>query len=108
MTAPPEPTTLRAYVNERGVSVLAGASALDAVRAFDPAEADALALGARRLTDSRGLPIASESAVHGGAIYRLLTVRESMPVEASADVATDAATDATTDAATDVTTEPAP
>ncbi len=84
-----EPTTVRAYINERGVSVPPGASALDAVRAFDPAEADALALGTRRLTDSRGLPIAAESAVHGGAIYRLLTVRESVPgdvpVDASAD-----------------------
>jgi len=99
MTAPAGPTTLRAYVNERGVSVPPGASALDAVRAFDPAEADALSLGARRLTDSRGLPIASESEVHGGAIYRLLTVRESMPVDALSDVAPAAATDAQADAA---------
>lgn len=81
MTESSEPALLRAYVNERGVSVPQGASALDAVRAFDPAEADALAVGARRLTDSRGLPIAAESAVHGGAIFRLLVVREAHPID---------------------------
>ncbi len=71
-----EPATVRAYVNERGVSVAPGATALDAVRAFDAHEADALAGGTRRLMDSRGLPVPADSPVHGGAIYRLLPVRE--------------------------------
>lgn len=95
----PEPPTLRAYVNERGVSVPPGAAAIDAVRAFDAAEADALAMGTRRLTDSRGLPIAAESPVHGGAIYRLLSVRESSLADASADLPADASADLPADAA---------
>jgi hypothetical protein len=69
------PDAVRAYVNERGVSVPRGASALDVVRAFDPAAADALLAGTQRLTDSRGLPIDANGVAHGGAIYRLLPVR---------------------------------
>jgi hypothetical protein len=75
--AVPTPDALRAYVNERGVSVPHGASALDVVRAYDPAAADALLAGTQRLTDSRGLPIDASTAAHGGAIYRLLPVRAS-------------------------------
>lgn len=71
----PTPDSLRAYVNERGVSVPHGASALEVVRAFDPAAAEALLAGTQRLTDSRGLPIDAATAAHGGAIYRLLPVR---------------------------------
>ncbi len=70
-----EPDALRAYVNERGVSVPRGASALDVVRAFDATAADALVAGTQRLTDSRGLPIGVDAPAHGGAIYRLLPVR---------------------------------
>jgi hypothetical protein len=70
-----EPDTVRAYVNERGVSVKRGATALDVVRAFDAAAAEAVEAGTQRLTDSRGLPIDAHSAAHGGAIYRLLPVR---------------------------------
>lgn len=70
-----EPESVRAYVNERGVSVPRGASALDVVRAFDTAAADAVVAGTQRLTDSRGLPIAIDTPAHGGAIYRLLPVR---------------------------------
>jgi len=73
--AGPTPDSLRAYVNERGVTVPRGASALDVVRAFDPAAAEAVLAGTQRLTDSRGLPIAASTAAHGGAIYRLLPVR---------------------------------
>ncbi len=63
------------FVNARAVQVPQGASVLDAVRAFDPAEGDALAAGRRGLTDSRGLPAAAESPVHGGAIFRLVSAR---------------------------------
>ncbi len=73
--APSEPTMLRAYVNERGVSVAHGATALDAVREADPADADAVTAGTRRITDSRGLPIDAGTPVHGGAIFRVLPVR---------------------------------
>lgn len=71
------PARVRVFVNERGVSVPRGASALDAVRAADAALGDALAEGRQRLTDSRGLPIEPTTVVHGGAIFRLLPVRAS-------------------------------
>ena len=71
------PSSFRAYVNERGVSVAFGATVRDAVAAFDVTEAEALDRGERRVTDSRGLPIDATSAVHGGAIFRLLPVRAS-------------------------------
>jgi hypothetical protein len=82
----PTPDSLRAYVNDRGVTVPLGATALDVVRAFDPEAAQALAAGTQRLTDSRGLPIPATAPAHGGAIYRLLPVRASAlePVEGNA------------------------
>jgi hypothetical protein len=73
------PGVVRVYVDERGVDVPAGAAAIDAVRALDAATADAVAAGTRRLTDSRGLPVEATSAVHGGAIYRVLPVRDRLP-----------------------------
>ncbi len=75
MSAPSGPTTFRAYVNERGVSVALGATVRDAVAAFDLSEAEALDRGERRVTDSRGLPVDATVPVHGGAIFRLLPIR---------------------------------
>ncbi|MCA2985457.1 hypothetical protein [Gemmatimonas sp.] len=69
-------TDVRVFVNERGVSVPAGTVALDAVRALFPDDADGLASGRLRLTDSRGLPIAADTPVVGGAIFRVVTARE--------------------------------
>jgi hypothetical protein len=71
----PEPEEIRVFVNERGVSVPHGASALDAVRVLFPDQADAVAAGTSRLTDSRGLPIAVDVPLHGGAIFRVLPIR---------------------------------
>ncbi len=68
-----EPLTV--FVNTRVVHVPAGATVLDAVRAFDAAEGVALASGTRGVTDSRGLPAAATDPVHGGAIYRLVSAR---------------------------------
>ena len=67
--------TVRVYVNGRGVDVPAGATALDAVRLLDPAAAESLLAGARALADSRGLPAEPSAAVHGGAIFRLVSAR---------------------------------
>jgi hypothetical protein len=67
---------VRVFVNAVGVSVRAGASILDAVRAFDAAEADAVARGEKLVTDSRGLPIAADRTVSAGSIFRLLPVRK--------------------------------
>lgn len=68
-------STLTVFVNARVVHVAAGATVLDAVRAYDPAEGDALAAGTRGVTDSRGLSAAPEALVHGGAIFRLVSAR---------------------------------
>jgi len=68
-----EPLTV--FVNARAVRVPSGATVLDAVRAFDAAEGDALAAGSRGVTDSRGLPAPADAPVHGGAIFRLVSAR---------------------------------
>ncbi len=68
--------SVRVYVNERGVSVAPGATALDAVALHSSEQADEIARGASRLTDSRGLPVDASTVVHGGLILRVLPVRE--------------------------------
>lgn len=64
---------IRVFVNGVPADVRAGATALEAVRAADAAEANAVADGSRAITDSRGLPADPASAAYAGAIYR--TVR---------------------------------
>lgn len=71
----PADTSVRVYVNDRGVSVARGATALEAVDALLPELAREVAAGASRLTDSRGLPIDAAVPVHGGLILRVLPVR---------------------------------
>jgi hypothetical protein len=66
---------VRVYVNAVGIDVPAGATALDAVRSWNAAEAEAVAQGARVITDSRGLPVAADVAVYAGAIFRLVSGR---------------------------------
>jgi len=68
-------TSVRVFVNGRGYDVPAGATAIDAVRIADTAEADAVAAGTRLITDSRGLPVPAETPAYGGVIYRLVTNR---------------------------------
>ena len=63
------------YVNAQRREVAAGATALDAVRAFDPDAADAVAAGTRVVTDSRGLPVPPDAPVYAGAIFRLVASR---------------------------------
>ncbi|MGH8518416.1 MAG: hypothetical protein ACREUE_13275 [Panacagrimonas sp.] len=70
---------IRAYVNGKGVDVLTGASAIDAVRAYDPAAADQVLSGDRALTDSRGLPLEPTSALVGGSIMRIVSGRRRGP-----------------------------
>ena len=69
------PRAIRVYVNAQGVDVPAGATALDAVRLASVALADAVATGQQGIADSRGLPVANDSPVHGGAIFRLIRAR---------------------------------
>ncbi len=70
------PETLRVFIDARGIDVPPGSTAIDAVHAFDPAVAAAVRSGQRILTDSRGLPVASETALESGAIFRLITKRD--------------------------------
>lgn len=69
------PADVRVYVNERGVSVAHGSTALDAVRVHSPEHARSVAEGTSRLTDGRGLPIDAGHVVSGGLILRVLPVR---------------------------------
>jgi hypothetical protein len=73
MTAAERP--LRVFVNAVGVNVGAGSTALDAVRVWNPAEADAVARGERVITDSRGLPVRGDVVVQAGSIFRLVVAR---------------------------------
>ena len=66
---------MRVFVNERGVDVPRGATALDAVRALDDGEAQRVSAGERAIVDSRGLPTPSDAAAFAGAIYRTVTAR---------------------------------
>lgn len=70
--------TVRVFVNERGVSVPAGATALDAVRALLPEEASAIDAGNRRIIDSRGLPVDAGELLVNGAIYRVVSARAAL------------------------------
>ncbi len=68
-------TSVRVFVNARGYDVPAGASALDAVRIADAAEAEAVSTGTRLITDSRGLAVPPETPAYGGVIYRTVANR---------------------------------
>lgn len=63
--------TVRVFVNGRGIDVPAGETALDAVRRADPSMAAEVAAGERIVTDSRGLPVANDAPLYGGAIFRI-------------------------------------
>ena len=66
---------MRVYVNSTGLDMPAGSTALDAVRAWNPAAADEVAIGDRVIADSRGLQTSPDTPIHGGAIFRVLPAR---------------------------------
>ncbi len=68
-----------------GVDVPAGATALDAVRAWDAAAAAEVEGGRRLITDSRGLPLDGSAAMSAGSIIRLVAKRDRAGVEDSAE-----------------------
>ena len=76
---------MRVYVNSTGLDVPDGATALDAVRAWNPAAADEVAVGERVIADSRGLPASPDSPAHGGAIYRVMPARRRTDAEEPSD-----------------------
>jgi hypothetical protein len=67
---------VRVFVNSSGVDVPAGSTALDAVRAWNDEAAGDVAADRRVITDSRGLPIDSMTAMSAGAILRVVAKRE--------------------------------
>jgi len=67
--------TCRVYVDARAIDVPVSATVLDALESADPSLAAAVRSGSRAVTDSRGLPIASDAPLHGGAILRVVSVR---------------------------------
>lgn len=67
---------IRVFVNASGVDVPAGATAIDAVRAFDSGAADEVSGGKRLITDSRGLPIDASTPMNAGSILRLIAKRD--------------------------------
>jgi len=76
---------MRVYVNSTGLDVPDGATALDAVRAWNAAAADEVAVGERVIADSRGLPASPDSPAHGGAIYRVMSARRRNDAEEPSD-----------------------
>ncbi|MDP9178694.1 MAG: hypothetical protein M3O61_13510 [Gemmatimonadota bacterium] len=68
--------TYRVYVDSRPVDVPVSATVLDAVESADPVLAAAVRSGSKAVTDSRGLPIASDAPLHGGAILRVVATRQ--------------------------------
>lgn len=69
--------TIRVFVNASAVDVAPGATALDCVRSWRGEEGEAVVAGGRVITDSRGLPIPSDTPARAGSIYRTVRNRAS-------------------------------
>ena len=69
------------FVNDHPVSLPPGATAADAVAAFDPALAERLRSGAASLTDGRGLALSPEQPLFPGAIVRVIVSARRAPAE---------------------------
>ena len=67
---------VRVFVNAAGVDVPEGATALDAVRAWNDDAAREVSEGSRLITDSRGLPIDATAPMSAGSILRLIAKRD--------------------------------
>ena len=74
------PDLLRCFVNERALSLTPGATVREAVAAFDPVLADRVARAEAIVTDARGIRVAPEQVLTGGAILRVISART--PVDA--------------------------
>lgn len=66
---------MRVFVNATAIEVQPGATALDCVRQWRGEEGDAVVAGRRVITDSRGLPIPTDSPARAGSIYRTISNR---------------------------------
>jgi hypothetical protein len=68
--------TVRVFVNGVGLDAPKGGTAIDAVAVHSAAKADDVRSGATLVTDSRGLPVPSDSPLFNGALFRLIPNRE--------------------------------
>lgn len=68
MSAPP----LRVYVNEHPLTVPPGATVATALEAFDAEQGPRADGGATTVTDGRGIPVALDAPLSGGAILRVI------------------------------------
>ena len=67
--------SVRVFVNGQGLDAPAGGTALDAIAIHSAADAEAVRLGTLVVTDSRGLPVPADTALHNGALFRLIPNR---------------------------------
>lgn len=63
-------------MNASGIDLPPGATALDAVRAWDASAAADVEGGRRMITDSRGLPLDAAATMSAGSIIRLVAKRD--------------------------------
>ncbi len=68
--------SFRVYVDAHPVDVPKSATVLDAIEIADSSLAASVRAGSRSVTDSRGLPIASDVPLHGGGILRVVAARK--------------------------------
>ena len=66
---------MRVFVNGVGLDAPVGGTALDAVAIQSPADADCVREGSLIVTDSRGLPVPSDTPLFNGALFRLIPNR---------------------------------
>lgn len=69
-------TTVRVFINGRGLDAPAAGTALDAVSLHSASDAQAVSAGAMLVTDSRGLPVPVDTPLFNGALFRLVPNRE--------------------------------
>ena len=69
--------TVRIYINAKPIDIVASATLLEAVEAWDETQAAAVRSGERLITDSRGIVTANNTPVHNGAIFRIVRARQS-------------------------------
>jgi hypothetical protein len=70
MSAPAE--TIRVFVNSGVVDLPAGTDVAEAVRRFDPVLSERIAAGEAYVTDGRGIEVAGNEVLAGGAILRVI------------------------------------
>jgi hypothetical protein len=68
--------SVRIYIDAKPVDAPRGTTLIDALASAQPDQAAQVREGKRMLTDSRGLPAATDGEVYAGAIYRVVSARQ--------------------------------